>query len=154
VTLGYVEAVYRLEADLTPGESAVLATLGAAANSQGVLWIRRSVVAQRTRLHPDTVKSILQTLATKALIVKGPRFRDDGSQSANAIRLTFKAYELIPEKGGVTSPTRGSHAPPLSQDVTSAPGVQDPRGAGVLRPPLEPSLEQRTPKVPKGGRDA
>jgi hypothetical protein len=149
MTLAYAEAAYRLREELSATEVAVLAALGAAANSEGHCWHRRSLIASRVRLHPDTVKTVLQALARKGLIEKVERRRDDGSQASNVIALKFAPADMTPAKGGDTPPTRGSTTPPRSHQ----PGAQDPGGPGVDDPPHEESEEasKRNPlKSPKG----
>lgn len=146
MTLAYAEAVYRLPAKLTASECAVLAMLALMADEDGACWPKQGTVADRVRLHVDTVKTVLRDLHTKGLIRKEKRTRDDGSQTSSMLVMTFPPADLKSEKGGVSPPTPGRMTPKTDE----APGAMRPGGAGADDPPHESSPEDIPPKSPKG----
>jgi hypothetical protein len=149
MTLAFAEAVYQTvarDAGLSASECAVLAMLALMADEEGGCWPKQQTVADRTRLHVDTVKTVLRSLHAKGVIGKEKRLRDDGSETSSMIVMLFAAADLRGEKSGVSPPWEGRIAPP-------SPGAYDPGAPGVHDPPHESSLkssEDSPPKSPKG----
>lgn len=132
MTLGYVEAVYRLETELSNTEVSVLAALAAMASEEGCCWYRQSYLASRVRLHPVTVKTTLRALAAKSLISKDLKTDSSGAVVATMIRLDFSPVDL----GALDS--RG-------------PGVVGSAPPGVVDSGLKRTLtKKKNPPAPKG----
>jgi hypothetical protein len=155
MTLAYAEAVYRHPDKLSNVETSVLACLALMADPDGHCWPRQGTIADRVRLHPDTVKKVLVELAARGFIRKVRRSRDDGSQTSNMMELCFPAADLRTEKRGCAPPTPGSTTP-VSENrlgVLRPPGgVITPGAPGVDDPPHESSGEEseENPPAPKG----
>jgi hypothetical protein len=145
MTLAYVEAVYRLEVEISATEVAVLAAIAAMCSDDGSCYYRQKYLAARVRLHADTIKAVLRALAAKGLIKKDVKRGDDGGNVASALQLTFTPANLGPTVRGRTPPTSGAHNPIPS-------GPDEPGGSGVVAPGQENlNLKgKETPVVPKG----
>lgn len=142
MTLPYAEAAYLLNEKLSPTEMSVLAMIALMANPGGECWPSQQTIADRTRLHKDTVRAALQTLSEKKLIGKAKRLREDGSTTSNMMVMLFEPARLGPGKTGAAPRASGSSAPPGSTT----------RRRPAVHPGLEESSEESsTPlKAPRG----
>lgn len=130
----YVEGAYRYPGELTPSEINILAYLGNCANPAGECWPKRSTIAARCRLHPDTVKTVLQELDRRGLIRREERFSREGQRIANRIVLLFDPWTPPQAEGGLAPVTTGVADPPASRGDG---GQANPGGMGVGGPPQE-----------------
>lgn len=130
----YIEAVYRLP-DLTSTEVLVLGYLANKSNAEGECWPSRSTIAKACRLHPDTVKSVLQGLAdpSRKLLRKEVR-TFEGRQTSNRLVLCFEPIRPGGTGRGDIPPTGGVYDP-------RGQGADHPSGGGTDDPREEPSYE-------------
>lgn len=145
MTVDLTRAAYALDG-LTSAEVNVLTYLTFRANSAGKCWPSRATIAQATRLHPDTVKTVLQGLADPArpggALIRKEVAHHKGRQIPSTIAILFDPVSDANLKGGDTPPGVGATDPHVSNGDR---GRQTPDGGGASDPleedkPLEDSL--------------
>ena len=90
--MSYFSTVYA-DPDLSAKAKQVLVYLHDRANKDGESWYAINTMAKDLSLSRSTIKRALAELVRQGKVVKQPRFRENGGQSSNMVRLLFYGAE-------------------------------------------------------------
>ena len=90
--MSYFSTVYA-DPDLSAKAKQVLVYLHDRANKDGESWYAINTMAKDLSLSRSTIKRALAELVRQGRVVKRARFRENGGQSSNMVRLLFYEAE-------------------------------------------------------------